>query len=287
MESLETEKELRPDIWDEIKQSNQSEPYRAKLTFMHNRLGNTLDLSRQYPRYEDGSQFLIDLMVIYDSLLENKGEAVADAFVLPLIRQVETFGFEFASMDVRQHSSKHEKIVSEILGHNGIPGYSTASEKEKEALLTGFIRGTREIAVPETWDDAESRELFEVFRVIKQIHQMYSVRAIKTYIVSMCNSESDLLEILFLMKLSGLASFTESRSELDIVPLFETTDDLRNSDTIVRGLVGNEVYRKQVSLRGDLQEIMLGYSDSTKDGGYITSRWELFKAETKSIEVIC
>ena len=281
LESLETEKMLRPDVWDQIKQSNQSEPYRAKLTFMHNRLIQTRDGNMQGRAYENASQFLVDLQLIYDSLVENKGETVAEAFVSPLLRQVETFGFGFASMDVRQHSSKHEKIVSEILGHNGFPDYSTASEEEKEARLTSLINGNEEIKIPEIWADAEAKELFEVFHVIKQIHRKYSEKTIKTYIVSMCSAKSDLLEILFLMKLVDLASFTEPRSELDIVPLFETTEDLRNSDSIMSGLLENDAYKKQVILRENSQEIMLGYSDSTKVGGYITSRWELFKAEKK------
>jgi phosphoenolpyruvate carboxylase len=278
LESIEMEKKLRPDVWHEIEESNRYEPYRAKLTFMHNRLIEKLKES-ELPKYDDSSQFLTDLQMIYESLAENRSEVVAKAFVLPLIRQAETFGFEFAFMDIRQHSAKHEKIVSAILEHNGINDYRKLSEAEKSILLTDLIEQDREIRIPETWSDPETAEHFEVFRMIKRVHEKYSQRAIRTYIVSMSGAESDILEILLLMKLTNLINFAESSSELDIVPLFETIEDLRNSTSIMESLIQNGTYLKQLSLRQNAQEIMLGYSDSTKDGGYITSRWELYKAE--------
>lgn len=280
LESIEEEKTLRPDVWEEIRESNQNEPYRAKLTFMHNRLIQTLNGDSSKPRYENASEFLMDVNMIFTSLVENRGETVARAFVLPLARQVETFGFEFASMDVRQHSSKHERIVTEIMRHNGMPDYSAMPESERVELLTALTSENHEIAIPRNWADSEAKEHFEVFRVIKEIHDRYSERMVGTYIVSMCGAESDLLEILFLMKISRLVNFDNSKSELNIVPLFETIEDLRNADSIMNVLLKNEAYAKQISMRGGLQEIMLGYSDSTKDGGYITSRWELYKAET-------
>lgn len=278
LKSIEAEKAVMPDVWTAIQEANQFEPYRAKLTFMHNRLEHTLS-GGALPRYKKSSEFLSDLQMIYDSLLENKGKAVAEAFVLPLLRQVQTFGFEFASMDVRQHSAKHERIVSEILGQAGISKYSEMSEPEKTRLLTSLILEGRQIVIPEKWIDSEAEQNFEVFRMIKQVHERFSENSIKTYIVSMCGAESDLLEILFLMKLTSLVDLETSRSELDIVPLFETIEDLRDCDGIMDSLLKNEAYSRQLSLRGNSQQIMLGYSDSTKDGGYITSRWELYKAE--------
>jgi len=276
LDSIETEKLAMPEVWSGIREANEFEPYRAKLTFMHNRLMNTLGGS--IPRYQKASEFLSDVQMIYDSLNGNKSTAVADAFVLPFLRQVETFGFEFASMDVRQHSSKHEKIVSEILEQNSVPNYSRMEEPEKTRLLTSLINGEKQTTVPTEWKDREAGQHFEVFRTIKEIHENYSERMVGTYIVSMCGAGSDLLEILFLMKLTGLAD--NQNSELNIVPLFETIEDLRSCDSIMDGLIANEAYGRQIHLRGNRQEIMLGYSDSTKDGGYITSRWELHKAET-------
>jgi len=275
LDSIEAEKKIMPEVWSGIKEANEYEPYRSKLTFMHNRLLSTPDGS--FPRYQNVSEFFADLQMIYDSLVGNKSKAVADAFVLPFLRQVETFGFEFASMDVRQHSSKHEKIVAEILEQNGIPNYSTMKESDKSGMLTSLLNGARQIAIPKSWKDQEAGKHYGVFRTIKAIHERYSERMVGTYIVSMCGAQSDILEILFLMKLTNLID--SQKSELDVVPLFETIEDLRSCDSIMDKLIRNEAYAKQLSLRGNRQEIMLGYSDSTKDGGYITSRWELFKAE--------
>ena len=125
---------------------------------------------KQPTRYDSSSQFLIDLRMIYNSLAENKSDVTARAFVLPLLRQTETFGFEFASMDIRQHSAKHEKIVSVILEHNDITGYSKLEESEKSRLLTELIDSDRELKIPTIWNDLESEEHFEVFRMIKRVH---------------------------------------------------------------------------------------------------------------------
>ena len=284
LDSLEKEKHLNPDVWVEIKDSNQYEPYRAKLTFMHNKLMETLKEPRSpSPSYGNASEFLTDLSIIYSSLIQNGAEDVADSFVLPLLRQIRTFGFEFACLDIRQHSRKHEAIVSDILYQNEISSnYSALSEKEKSGLLTDLILERRQdtIVLPENWKNDEARSDYRVFETIKLIHQEYSQDAIRAYVVSMSSSESDVLEVLFLMKISGIFGLNDGTSHLDIVPLFETIEDLRDAESVLKRLLDNKAYCKQLSLRDNLQEIMLGYSDSTKDGGYITSRWELYKANS-------
>ena len=289
LDSVETEKQLRPDVWEEIRSSDEHEPYRAKLTFMHNRLMETLkedDVASGRPRYKHSSEFVSDLLMIYSSLAQNKAAVVARAFVLPLIRQAETFGFEFAFLDVRQHSKKHEAIVAEILAHNNLcSDYAKLPEDEKSKLLTDLIlKQDRlqdgEVAVPGNWRNEEAQSNFQVFSMIREVHEKYSEEVIPTYIISMSDAESDVLEILFLMKLSKLVDFDSGRSGLDVVPLFETIDDLRNAGSIMERLLNNPAYQRQLALRANSQEIMLGYSDSTKDGGYITSRWELYKADS-------
>ena len=286
LKSLEEEKRLRPDVWNEIRGANEYEPYRAKLTFMHNRLMETLKEESKLPRYSTAAEFRSDLDLIYRSLVDNKSENVAHAFVLPLLRQIETFGFEFSFMDVREHSAKHEKIVAALLEQNGItPGYPNIPEEEKAKLLTNLILAKASVPAPVIWKDVEALSYFQIFTMIKQVQENYSENAIKTCIVSMSSSVSDVLEVLLLMRVSGLANFVGGRCTLDIVPLFETIEDLRNSASIMKSLLENEAYRKQLSLRNNLQEIMLGYSDSTKDGGYISSRWELYKAEKNLAEL--
>ena len=280
LSSLEREIELRPAVWSEIERSNLHEPYRSKLTFMHNKLMATLDDSGR-PSYRNCEEFLNDLWVIYSSLEDNKSAEVAKRFVEPLIRQAETFGFEFASLDARQHSSKHERLVSEILKYNKtMTSYTQMGEDERVELLTELILDdSNQISVPEVWPDEEVRFELETFRMIKEAHQKYGRRSINTYIISMCNGPSDILEVLFLMRLFGLYDPSHSNSELDIVPLFETIEDMKHSSEIMQDLLDNKAYQKQIGFRSDSQEVMLGYSDSTKDGGYLTSRWELFRTQ--------
>ena len=279
-DSIEDEKKLRPDVWDEVKVSNEFEPYRTKLTFMHNRLLETLNESSTKARYERSSEFLSDLLLISESLKQNRGGIIGRSFLEPLIRQVETFGFEFAFLDVRQHSNKHALIVSEILRSNGLAfDYAGLLEEEKSRILTEQILSGSKIKIPEAWTNEESREHFEVFWMIKEVQERFSKSAINSYIVSMSNSESDILEILFLMKAADM------NDSLEVVPLFETIEDLRNCTPIMYKLMRNEAYARHLTFRNKSQQIMLGYSDSTKDGGYLTSRWELYKAEKSLSEL--
>ena len=286
LKSLVEEKRMRPDVWEQIRNANENEPYRAKLTFMHDRLEETLKEGSALPRYASSKEFLSDLQLIYHSLVENRSSVIAETFVQPLIRQVETFRFEFSFMDVRQHSTQHEKIVAALLEQNNItPGYSILPEEEKVKLLSSLIQSENSVRVPEIWKDSEALGHYRVFTMIKQVQTAFSESTIKTCIVSMTSSVSDLLEVLLLMRACGLANFKENKSTLDIVPLFETIEDLRSSKSIMNSLLENEAFRKQLSLRDNLQEIMLGYSDSSKDGGYISSRWELHKAEKNLSEL--
>ncbi|MDG6995533.1 MAG: phosphoenolpyruvate carboxylase [Nitrososphaerota archaeon] len=279
-ESIDREKELRPDVWEEIKRSNLYEPYRTKLTFMHNKLMAALNESAE-PRYASASEFVNDLKLIYDSLVWAGAELVARTFVLPLIRQAETFGFEFAALDVRQHSAKHQLVVSEILKSSGIKeDYGTLGENEKINLLNGLIFRSEPVLVEaKSLTDSEARLYFSTFKMIKQIQDQLSPNAIKSYVISMCSDVSDVLEVLLLMKIVGLYDPASKKSGLDIVPLFETIDDLRSCTSVMSELLDLKSYSNQLALRGNSQEVMLGYSDSTKDGGYLTSRWELYKAE--------
>ena len=300
IEGLELDKSALPGVWEEIKVANQTELYRSKLTLMHNKLiasipGGGVKRRRrgrseeeeggtpETPSYPDASEFLSDLEQIRDSLIQNSAGVVARTFVEPLIRQVETFGFEFSALDVRQHSKKHELLLTELLRANGVAqDYSSLGEDERVRLLSALIENSSKppIKLPETRQSASDEVLqhFETFKMIAEAHERYSENCIKTYIISMCSGASDILEVLLLMKIAGLFDL-DSFSGLDIVPLFETIEDLRNCTEVMNALCELPVYKRQLTLRGNHQEVMLGYSDSTKDGGYITSRWELYKAE--------
>ncbi len=280
LDSIELEKAARPDVWDEIEKADLYEPYRSKITFMHEKLLASTSGSSQ-GSYKNSSEFLADLSIIRRSLEENKGEIFAKLSVSPLIRQVESFGFDFATLDVREHSGVHREIVALVLRNaKTSEDYTRLAEKDRVSVLNeAILRNSTEFAHATEALAGDAREHFDTFKMIKSAHEKYGLSCIKSYIISMCATESDILEVLFLMKLANLFNVETGTSELDVVPLFETIEGLRESASMLRELLDSESYSNQLLFRDNLQEVMLGYSDSGKEAGYLTSRWELYKAQ--------
>lgn len=284
-----------------------SEPYRRKLALVLWRL----ELLRQHNlalesgwgvsdpahegRYRAAEEFLADLRVIERSLAANRGAAAARGTLGRLIRQVELFGFHLASLEIRQHSGVHGRAVAEILAAAGVEAaYLSLPEEERQAVLTRLILERRPL--PGTARDPgpgappyspETSELLEVFRVIGQAREEMGPSSIDTYIVSMAHQPSDLLEVLLLASRTGLFSPDPVRpaSALTVVPILETIDDLRHAVQALRTLLANPAFRLQLRARGGSQEIMLGYSDSNKDGGYLPANWELYLAQKRLLQV--
>jgi phosphoenolpyruvate carboxylase len=252
------------------------EPYRQMLAILLSRLRfSQCDESGE--GYAGPEDFVADLEILASSLRANRGERIASDALQDLIWQARTFGFHLASLDVRQHRDRHLAALDELFrvaGETEI--FSSLSEEDRVRLLT-----RRSVSLPaDTLQLSEAtRDTLEVFRVIRRMQASMGQQAIDTYIVSFTRAPSDLLAVLFFAGLAGLAGADGSCPSLRVVPLFETEDDLEAAADILDRLWTNELYRKQLRARQSRQQIMLGYSDSDKDAGYVTSNWLLYKTQ--------
>jgi phosphoenolpyruvate carboxylase len=228
--------------------------------------------------YRTADELWEDLRLIRDSLRADQASLAARA-VDRLMRQVVVFGLHLAALDVRQHSQRHTSALTEITRGLGFEtDYATMNEAERFEWLTAELSTPRPLVATDASYTAETTETLNVFRVARRSLDEISRRAIRSYIVSMTQEASDLLAVLVLAKQAGL-------SAIAVVPLFETIDDLRRAPDVMRRLFENPVYRRVLASQGDLQEVMIGYSDSSKDGGILTSSWELYKAQERLWEV--
>lgn len=322
--SLRADREEVP-LSESFQRHYQNEPYRRKVTHMMHRIRRKLEedadegkagveFGGRVGRGVDGSldsgssagsgagsgagsarmgysseNFVRDLGLIRDSLREHGFRDVADSGPLnDLYIRAETFGFHMAALDIRQHSEVHERTVAELLqAANVTSGYGELPEEEKIALLSKELMNPRPLAPVHKVFSAETLETLRVFRMIKEILHR-EPDAIGSYIISMTHGVSDLLEVLLLAKQEGLwwVDEGEVHSLLDVVPLYETIDDLQRSAELTRAFLSQEVYRGQLEARNRFQEIMLGYSDSNKDGGYWMANWALQKAQLELGEVL-
>ncbi len=224
--------------------------------------------------YASANQLRDDLRLIQTSLKNNRAGEVAEHGALPhLIRQVEAFGFHLATLDVRQHSDEHGRALDEVLTAAGVlpkaGAYLDMAEEEKLALLTAELANPRPLLPFEYAVSEGTRKVLDVFGVIHRAKRELAPESVESYVISMTHGVSDMLEVLLFMKEAGLGG------ELDVVPLFETIDDLHRCADLMRQLLANEAYKKHLELRGCQQEVMLGYSDSSKDGGYLAANWAL------------
>ena len=269
------------------------EPYRRALTGIYARLAATLHqltggeaarhaVAPQNP-YDSAVEFLADLRVMESSLQAHHGQAMAMHRLHPLIRAVEVFGFHLATVDLRQSSDKHEEVVAELLATARIePDYAHLEEAAKRALLIKLLNDARPLRVVGGRYSAHAQSELAIFEAAKEMRQRYGAEAIRHYIISHTETVSDLLEVLLLQKEVGLLHGTldqEACNDLIVVPLFETIEDLRNAAPIMREFYALPGIAGLVQRSGAEQDIMLGYSDSNKDGGIFTSNWELYRAE--------
>ncbi|KQO21087.1 phosphoenolpyruvate carboxylase [Acidovorax sp. Leaf78] len=275
------------------------EPYRRALTGVYARLAASLKeltggeaarhaVAPQNP-YVSAEAFLADLRVIEASLKSHHGEALAAERLHPLIRAVQVFGFHLATVDLRQSSDKHEEVVAELLSTARIEtAYSTLSETDKRALLLRLLNDARPLRVVGASYSDHARGELAIFEAALVMRQRYGHQAIRHYIISHTETVSDLLEVLLLQKEVGLMRGTldgDARNDLIVVPLFETIEDLRNAAPIMREFYALPGVAGLVHRSGSEQDIMLGYSDSNKDGGIFTSNWELYRAEIALVEL--
>ena len=240
--------------------------------------------------YENAAGFSADLQVLVDSLNANHGAVLVQPRLSTLKRAADIFGFHLASLDMRQSSDIHERVLAELFAKaGGQADYASLDEDAKVALLLSELSQPRLLYSPYISYSDETDSELGVLRAAREIRARYGARAIRNYIISHTETVSDLLEVLLLQKEMGLLRIAagEGESELDlmVIPLFETIPDLQRAADIMEAVMAVPLVKQLIARQGQIQEVMLGYSDSNKDGGFLTSNWELYKAETHLVTV--
>jgi len=279
------------------------EPYRRALIGMYTRLAASARVRlgegsvpvrsagrgaapiRAIP-YDDSADFVRDLHVLIDSLAAHHGAPLAAPRLSPLARAAEVFGFHLASIDLRQSSDIHEAVVAELLKRAGVENdYASLAEEDKLKVLLAELSQPRPLRLPYTeYSDLVKSEL-GVLEEARVTREKFGLRAVRNYIISHTETVSDLVEVMLLQKETGLLqgrlgdANDPARAGLMVIPLFETIPDLRNAPHIMRDLIALPGMDALIEHQGNEQEVMLGYSDSNKDGGFLTSNWELYRAE--------
>jgi len=265
---------------DDEKWLIKSEIYRRKFAVILKRLRAT---GKTNDGYDDAEELVEDLVEIKENAEAHLKNTKKMKTIRKVIRQVEMFGFHLATLDVRNHSGEHEAAVSEILKTVQITeDYSALTEEEKQKVLCQVLNDPKPVLLFDDRYSEATQNMLKVFRLIKKAHEEFGKRAIEVYLVSMAESPSDLLEVLLLAKETGTFSLNPDGtvdSNLDVAPLLETIEDLIAGPKIMKALFETDIYRKQLEARHNHQEIMLGYSDGSKDGGTLSANWKLFKAQ--------
>ncbi len=307
LESVEQDRLDMSDVYDELAIRYRQEPYRLKLAYVKKRLENTRDRNQalfnaddwkqrvpdrqSVPIYQSGVDFLRELQLIQRNL-EETGLSCSE--LETLICQVEIFGFNLAHLDIRQESSRHSDTISEIADYLQIlpKSYNDMDEAERVAWLTSELQTRRPLTPTEMPFSETTRETIETFRIVRLLQQEFGVELCQTYIISMSQEASDLLEVLLLAKEAGLYDPATGTGTLRVVPLFETVEDLKRAPRVMKDLFGLPLYRSMLDgghihelTDVALQEVMLGYSDSNKDSGFLSSNWEIHKAQKALQEV--
>ncbi|MFM9437865.1 phosphoenolpyruvate carboxylase [Janthinobacterium sp. CG_23.3] len=276
------------------------EPYRRALIGIYARLaasaralGATNILRKEVgpaAPYADAAAFAAELQVLVESLQAHHGAALVKPRLATLKRAADIFGFHLASLDMRQTSDVHERVLAELFARGGAePDYAALDEDAKERLLLAELAQPRLLYSPYIAYSAETDSELTILRAAREVRARYGARAIRNYIISHTETVSDLLEVLLLQKETGLLRMDrasgESELDLMVVPLFETIPDLQRAADIMGRVMALPQVKQLIAKQGQLQEVMLGYSDSNKDGGFLTSNWELYKAETLLVTV--
>jgi len=280
------------------------EPYRRALTGLYARLAATAKALDQFEvqrhalgdaeAYSNSEEFLADLTVLADSLTQYGAGLLASGRLRRLMRSVQVFGFHLAPVDLRQNSEVHERTVAELLARAGciadIGAYQILPEDARISLLSEQLINPRPLYSPHIEYTSETQDELAIFFAVRELRFRYGDAALPNVIISKTDGASDLLEVALLLKESGLltpAARSGEKPELavNIIPLFETIADLRTGPAIMQRLFTLPCYRELVTSRANEHEVMLGYSDSNKDGGFLTSGWELYKAEVELAQV--
>ncbi|HTU23205.1 MAG TPA: phosphoenolpyruvate carboxylase [Gemmataceae bacterium] len=277
----------------EVDPGREHEPYRSQCRVIAARLRRTLSHARDWQLrwpaqdqaptpeiYTRREQLLADLLAIGDDLRRSGAEAAAGGRIHDLCRAVQVFGLHMLTLDVREHSGRHARAMEEILAWVGItPRYRKLSANERFDCLAQELRQTRPLLPAHLPFSAETCEVVQTFRTLASLLEQQCPEAVENYIISGATEPVDALEVLLLAREAELFRPAENVSRLNIVPLFEAAVPLTNACTIIQRLLSLPIYRKHLTLRGDLQEVMIGYSDSNKEAGFLQSAWGLYQAQ--------
>jgi phosphoenolpyruvate carboxylase len=268
-----------PEIEARYRRINIEEPYRLKATAIRHKLSLTQSRHASglphFPGrdYKDTAELLQDFNIMRTSLLENNGQLIANGLLDRIMRSISAFGLTHATMDIREHSDAHHNLLTQLFGGSD----PEIIAKQLLARSNPDVSGL----------DQAGSNCYKTFVAINELIDRYGSEVIESYIISMTKSADDVMAAVLIAKMAGLISLDGSNSfaKIGFVPLLETVIELRSADKILDDLLSNKIYRKVVDLRGDVQEVMLGYSDSNKDAGITTSQWEIHKAQRKLRDV--
>ena len=285
LDSVEEDLKHIPEFEERFKRLNVQEPYRLKATAIVHRLAFTRNRHASggehvaHRDYNNTSELLADLALMRDSLLENRGELMATGLLERTMRTVSAFGLTHATLDVREHSDAHHHTLAFAYGD----AYKSKNHQERFAILSGELASSKKLDFKKC--DERAQKTLDTFRAVFDIVKRFGPESIETYIVSMTKGSDDLLAAVVLAKQANLVDLSANTAVIGFAPLLETVAELRAAGEILEALLSDPGYRKIVELRGNLQEIMLGYSDSNKDAGIATSQWEIHRAQRKLRDV--
>jgi len=268
LDSLDHDKRALPHLSLELERYETTEIYRKKFSFIHHKLENVL--ADKKGKYKNADEFITDLLTVQDSLKKNQGYSASDGDLRRLIVQAKAFRFFLARLDFRDHAKKIHLTIGELLGPQGL---------NAEVLLNKIAApNTRKGAV----SSSDAKDVLAQFKTFRQLKEFFDADIVDAYILSMTETPVDMLALLYLAKKEGLVHVAHKRvkkASIGIVPLFETIHSLQNCHEVMEELFAVPLYRSYLKARGDVQEIMLGYSDSSKDGGYLAANWHLYLAQ--------
>ncbi|MDJ0865084.1 MAG: phosphoenolpyruvate carboxylase [Myxococcota bacterium] len=280
--SLDADRERLPRVWERLSHLNAEEPYRLKVSYCLERVRNTRERHRLGAEhrpgldYRNGCELLADLDLVCDSLRENAGDLVARGRAEAVRAVVAAAGFHLAAMDVREHSRLFQTLVRELFEANGL--IYPADDAGRRRELDRELFGARPLSGLTTRVSEDATRVARMFTVLRKAMETHGDGIVDTCIVSMTRGAADVLAAVLAARESGLVDVRQGLSRLSFVPLLETIRELEAADTILDDLLSTPSYRKVVAARGDVQEVMLGYSDSNKDGGIVTSQWSIHRA---------
>ena len=298
LDSLTLDNKYAEDAFHGNSQDFIKEPYRRKLKFMEFRLTESLKIVKDYKNkkelkkrihaYNNEQQLLKDLYLIRDSLTYDNDEKLIDFGLKDLIRLVETFGFFLVNLDIREESTKHSNAINEIMSKLTNQEYLSLDEGKRVISLESLIESDFQIDSIYEKLSEETKKVVDVFLTMVKLREQISEEAFGHYIISMTHEASHVLEVLAIAKLSGMVKKDTEKgwvSSIKVSPLFETIDDLSRISHILENLLDNKLYSQILKNSENQQEIMLGYSDSCKDGGILSSSWSLYKAQKEITEI--